>query len=93
VSGCWEDCLFPKTAEELAEVVRDAAADPNVTNRKLELLAGVMGGLSPGLTTCPDTKGSEVAPCCAASSVGSATTAVGDWNGSVVGEGSDEVGS
>ena len=79
---------------ELEEVVGDAAAEPKVTSRKLELLAGAMGGLSSGPTTCPTTKGSEVAPCCA-NSVGSATTAVGDCTGSTetVGEGSDEVGS
>jgi len=78
---------------ELAEVVRDAAAEPKVTSKKLELPAEVMGGLSSGFTTCPERKGSEVVPCCCANSVGSATTAVGDCTGSTVGEGSDEVGS
>jgi hypothetical protein len=78
---------------ELAELVRDAAAEPKVTSRKLELPVDVMGGLSSGFTTCPETKGSEVATYCCANSVGSATKAAGDCKGSTVGEGSDEVGS
>jgi hypothetical protein len=64
VSGCWDACLFRTPFALLTADVEEAVVEPNVTNRKLELLGGgIIGGLSSGLTTCATTKGSEAVPC------------------------------
>jgi hypothetical protein len=56
VSGCWEACRLRRPFAVLMAVVEEASVEPNVTSKKLELLAGgAIGGLSSGLTTCATT--------------------------------------
>ena len=56
VSGCWEACLLRRPLPVLVAVVDEGPVAPNVTNKKLELLAGgAIGGLSSELTTCATT--------------------------------------